>query len=159
MGEEEAHKQTEREDLLKEISELEKEVKRHESQLSDLEEQQKKILANVRKDTNNLEMQRQIVIRELEKERTKLNEIELKLNKISKPPSSTEDSNDFVRPYANLSNYSNSLVNGDKNLNDQIDNIGLQIQGLSSSSNYSLSDDDDSLPFDGRLSNGQQEII
>ena len=58
-----------------------------------------------------------------------MNEIELKLNKISKPPSSTEDSNDFVRPYANLSNYSNSLVNGDKNLNDQIDNIGLQIQG------------------------------
>ena len=49
------------------FSELEKEVKRHESQLSDLEEQQKKILANVRKDTNNLEMQRQIVIRELEK--------------------------------------------------------------------------------------------
>ena len=48
-------------------SELEKEVKRHESQLSDLEEQQKKILANVRKDTNNLEMQRQGVIRELEK--------------------------------------------------------------------------------------------
>ena len=71
--EEEAHKQTEREELLKEIrsekmfhnwflvksynpcnninvfynfhfssSELEKEVKRHESQLSDLEEQQKK---------------------------------------------------------------------------------------------------------------------
>ena len=33
------------------------------------------------------------------------------------------------------------------------------IAGLSSSSNYSLSDDDDSLPFDGRLSNGQQEII
>ena len=50
-------------------SELEKEVKRHESQLSDLEEQQKKILANVRKDTNNLEMQRQGVIRELEKVR------------------------------------------------------------------------------------------
>ena len=48
-------------------SELEKEVKRHESQLSDLEEQQKKILANVRKDTNYLEMQRQGVIRELEK--------------------------------------------------------------------------------------------
>ena len=48
---------------------MEKEVKRHESQLSDLEEQQKKILANVRKDTNNLEMQRQIVIRELEKVR------------------------------------------------------------------------------------------
>ena len=55
-----------------------------------------------------------------------MNEIELKLNKISKPPSSTEDSNDFVRPYANLSNYSNSLVNGDKNMNAQIDNIGLQ---------------------------------
>ena len=49
---------------------MEKEVKRHESQLSDLEEQQKKILANVRKDTNNLEMQRQIVIRELEKVKT-----------------------------------------------------------------------------------------
>ena len=48
---------------------MEKEVKRHESQLSDLEEQQKKILANVRKDTNNLEIQRQIVIRELEKVR------------------------------------------------------------------------------------------
>ena len=52
-------------------SELEKEVKRHESQLSDLEEQQKKILANVRKDTNNLEMQRQGVIRELEKVKTR----------------------------------------------------------------------------------------
>ena len=48
---------------------MEKEVKRHESQLSDLEEQQKKILANVRKDTNNLEIQRQVVIRELEKVR------------------------------------------------------------------------------------------
>ena len=58
-----------------------------------------------------------------------MNEIEFKLNKISKPPSSSEDNNDFARPNANLSNYSNSLVNGDKNLNDQIDNIGLQIQG------------------------------
>lgn len=48
---------------------MEKEVKRHETQLSDLEEQQKKILANVRKDTNNLEVQRQGVIRELEKVR------------------------------------------------------------------------------------------
>ena len=44
-------------------------MKSHESQLSDLEEQQKKILANVRKDTNNLEMQRQVVIREPEKVR------------------------------------------------------------------------------------------
>ena len=48
-------------------SELEKEVKKHERQLSELEEQQKKILANVRKDTNDLEKQRQNVIRELEK--------------------------------------------------------------------------------------------
>ena len=35
--------------------------------MSELEEQQKKILANVRKDTNNLEKQRQCVIKELEK--------------------------------------------------------------------------------------------
>jgi hypothetical protein len=33
--EEEAHKQTEREELLKEICELEKEVKKHETQLSE----------------------------------------------------------------------------------------------------------------------------
>ena len=49
------------------LSGLEKEVKRHENQLSELEEQQKQILANVRKDTNNLERQRQCVIRDLEK--------------------------------------------------------------------------------------------
>ena len=35
--------------------------------MSELEEQQKKIIANVRKDTNNLEKQRQCVIKELEK--------------------------------------------------------------------------------------------
>ena len=58
---------------------MEKEVKRHESQLSDLEEQQKKILANVRKDTNNLEMQRQGVIRELEK--VKIRDITTKIKK------------------------------------------------------------------------------
>ena len=49
------------------FSELEKEVKKHENQLSELEEQQKKILENVRKDTNTLEKQRQRVIKELEK--------------------------------------------------------------------------------------------
>ena len=49
------------------FSELEKEVKKHENQLSELEEQQKKILENVRKDTNSLEKQRQRVIKELEK--------------------------------------------------------------------------------------------
>ena len=52
------------------LSGLEKEVKRHENQLSELEEQQKQILANVRKDTNNLERQRQCVIRDLEKVKT-----------------------------------------------------------------------------------------
>ena len=54
------------------LSGLEKEVKRHENQLSELEEQQKQILANVRKDTNNLERQRQCVIRDLEKVKTQL---------------------------------------------------------------------------------------
>ena len=53
----------------------------------------------------------------------------MKLSKISKPPSSSEDSNDFLRPYANLPNNQNLLVNGGKNLNDQNENIGLQIQG------------------------------
>ena len=42
-------------------------MKRHENQLSELEEQQKNILATVRKDTDNLEKQRQLVLRELEK--------------------------------------------------------------------------------------------
>ena len=58
-----------------------------------------------------------------------MSEIETKLNNLSKPPFSSEDNNDFLRPYVNLPNHSNSLVNGSKILNDHNDNFGIQIQG------------------------------
>ena len=56
-------------------------------------------------------------------------EIESKLSKLSKPPSSSEDSNDFLRPYVNLPNHPNSLVNGSRTLHDKNGDGGIQIQG------------------------------
>jgi chromosome segregation ATPase len=152
--EEEAHKQTEREELLKEICELEKEVKKHETQLSELEEQQKKILENVRKDTNTLEKQRQRVIKELEKEKMRLCEIESKLNKLSKIPSSSDDTDDFVSHYSNLQDYSNSLLNDSYHQKAPNGFNGISHQGLSSPSTYSFSDDDDFTPFGENIIDG-----
>lgn len=82
--EEEVHKQTEREELLREIAELEKEAKKHESQLADLDVQQRQMLENVRRDTAKLESERQKVIQNLERETQTLQTIELKIKDLAK---------------------------------------------------------------------------
>ena len=56
--EEAAHKETERDELLKEIHELDKQVDGHEKQLTEMDKQQKELLKNVRKETEHLEQQR-----------------------------------------------------------------------------------------------------
>ena len=56
--EEAAHKETERDELLKEITELEKQVDAHEKQLTEIDKQQKELLKNVRKETEHLEQLR-----------------------------------------------------------------------------------------------------
>merc|ERR1711976_981514 len=65
--EEAAHKETERDELLKEITELEKQVDVHENQLVEIDQQQKNLLANVRRDTEILEKQRKSLSDELTK--------------------------------------------------------------------------------------------
>ena len=44
----------------------------------------------------------------------KLCDIESKLNKLSRIPSSSDDTDDFVSHYSNLQDYSNSLLNDSK---------------------------------------------
>ena len=56
--EEAAHKETERDELLKEIHELDKQVDGHEKQLTEMDKQQKELLKNVRTETEHLEQQR-----------------------------------------------------------------------------------------------------
>ena len=56
--EEAAHKETERDELRKEITEFEKQVENHETQLVEIDQQQKQLLSNVRQETECLEQQR-----------------------------------------------------------------------------------------------------
>ena len=56
--EEAAHKETERDELLREINELDKQVDSHEKHLTEIDKQQKDLLKNVRKETEHLEQLR-----------------------------------------------------------------------------------------------------
>jgi len=94
--EEEVHKQTEREELLKEIGELERECKRHEKQLFNLESQQRHILDSVRRDTAILENQRQQVIAKLDKEKQQLEFIESKIKALSLVQQTRPTTNDVT---------------------------------------------------------------
>merc|ERR1711956_138514 len=69
--EEAAHKETERDELLKEIHELDKQVDGHEKQLTEMDKQQKELLKNVRKETEHLEQQRKQLTSTLNKEKEK----------------------------------------------------------------------------------------
>ena len=73
--EEAAHKETERDELLKEIHELDKQVDGHEKQLTEMDKQQKELLKNVRKETEHLEQQRKQLTSTLNKVPNKNNGI------------------------------------------------------------------------------------
>ncbi len=63
--EEATHKETEREELLAEIGDLERQVDKIEHHLVEINDQQKEMLANVRQETELLEHQRELLIRDL----------------------------------------------------------------------------------------------
>ena len=65
--EEAAHKETEREELLREIADLDRQIDSHESKLTEMDLQQKELLANVRKETEGLEKQRKSITETLNK--------------------------------------------------------------------------------------------
>ena len=59
----------------------------------------------------------------------RLCEIESKLNKLSRIPSSSDDTDDFVSHYSNLQDYSNSLLN-DSNHQKPNGFNGISHQGI-----------------------------
>ena len=82
--EEAAHKETERDELLKEITDLEKQVENHETQLVEIDQQQKQLLSNVRQETECLEQQRKSISGELLKEKDKMKFLENRMEELRK---------------------------------------------------------------------------
>ena len=82
--EEAAHKETERDELLKEITDLEKQVENHETQLVEIDQQQKQLLSNVRQETECLERQRKNISGELSKEKDKMKFLENRMEELRK---------------------------------------------------------------------------
>ena len=78
--EEAAFKETEREELLNEIKELDKQVEQHEIQINEIDQQQKDLLKSVRQETQILEVQRKKITLELQSEKDKMRVIEDKLS-------------------------------------------------------------------------------
>ena len=60
----------------------------------------------------------------------KLCDIESKLNKLSRIPSSSDETDDFVSHYSNLQDYSNSLLNDSKHPKVPNGFIGTNHQGI-----------------------------
>lgn len=79
--EESAHKETERDELLKEIKDLEKQVDNHEQTLNEIDKQQKELLKNVRNDTDELELRRKQLTANLNLEKDKMKKIEQSMKK------------------------------------------------------------------------------
>eukprot|EP00095_Tigriopus_kingsejongensis_P007663 maker-scaffold156_size297567-snap-gene-0.18 protein:Tk07663 transcript:maker-scaffold156_size297567-snap-gene-0.18-mRNA-1 annotation:"grb2-associated binder " len=89
--EKDSKREEEKENLSKEIGDLTSAMRKHEKQLQNIEEQQRKILMTVRRETRTLEGHRQSLIKQLEMERTKLACIDGKISQINahiqqKPP-------------------------------------------------------------------------
>ena len=82
--EEAAFKETEREELLTEITDLDKQVEEHECQINEIDQQQKDLLKSVRQETSILETQRKKLTAELNIEKDKMRIIEDKLSQIRK---------------------------------------------------------------------------
>ena len=82
--EEAAHKETERDELLREITEFEKQVENHETQLVEIDQQQKQLLSNVRQETEMLELQRKDISGELLKEKDKMKFLENRMEELRK---------------------------------------------------------------------------
>ena len=82
--EEAAHKETERDELRKEITEFEKQVENHETQLVEIDQQQKQLLSNVRQETECLEQQRKNISGELLKEKDKMKFLENRMEELRK---------------------------------------------------------------------------
>ena len=82
--EEAAHKETERDELRKEITEFEKQVENHETQLVEIDQQQKQLLSNVRQETECLEEQRKNISGELLKEKDKMKFLENRMEELRK---------------------------------------------------------------------------
>ncbi|XP_040575940.1 uncharacterized protein [Lepeophtheirus salmonis] len=78
--EEETSKETEREELLKEISDVEALVNEKLKKLEEIDFQRKKILYNARNETQSLLAQRQKLLCDLDREKIKLSSIERKLS-------------------------------------------------------------------------------
>ena len=78
--EEAAFKETEREELLNEIKDLDKQVEQHEIQINEIDQQQKDLLKSVRQETQILEVQRKKITLELQSEKDKMRVIEDKLS-------------------------------------------------------------------------------
>jgi hypothetical protein len=84
----------------------------------------------------------------------RLCEIESKLNKLSRIPSSSDDTDDFVSHYSNIQDYSNSLLNDSNHQKVPNGFNGISHQGLSSFSTCSFSDDEDFTPFGEKIIDG-----
>ena len=107
--EEAAFKETEREELLNEIKDLDKQVEDHENQINEIDQQQKDLLKSVRQETQVLELQRKKLTQELNGEKDKMRVIEQKLNQIKKIEGSvdeeqSEESDDESLPSSSRTN-------------------------------------------------------
>merc|ERR1712223_2369666 len=106
-----AHKETERDELLKEITELEKQVDAHEKQLTEIDKQQKELLKNVRKETEHLEQLRKNLTSTLNKEKEKMKVLEEKLSEVKKHQVANGHPEEFI----------GETESEDESLNDQLE--------------------------------------
>ena len=89
--EEAAFKETERDELLTEITDLDRQVEEHETQINEIDQQQKDLLKSVRQETSILELQRKKLTQELNGEKEKMRIIEDKLSQIRKTSQNLSD--------------------------------------------------------------------
>jgi len=124
--EEAAHKETERDELLKEIHELDKQVDGHEKQLTEMDKQQKELLKNVRKETEHLEHQRKQLTSTLNKEKETLKVLEEKLSEVKKHQSATGNPDELLRDGGRSKNlggldFIGETESEDESLNEQLE--------------------------------------
>ena len=115
-------------------SDLERESKKHERQLQDLEKQQKLILDSVRRDTAKLESQRQHVLSQLERERLRLEGLEDKINHLKPTANNMSDESDCDEVDQELENKLRRLELLDKT-QDEVEKLSKAVIKLKDSNN------------------------
>ena len=79
--EEEAKRESEKDEMSREIAELTRQLRHHERQLGGIEDQQRKVLEAVRSETKRLEQRRLELVRGIEMERVNLISLEHRLSR------------------------------------------------------------------------------